>query len=216
MDRRNRNTALVLIAAGLFILAERYLGFFTVAALLLIALGIYKIRASSDKTGYVLLALGVVFFISGNFAFLLAIVLIALGLFYMRSKSVHEYAGSYTQKQNVIVSIRHDKEPWELKNVSMWGVVGEIYMDLSLAIAEQKETTVLLQGVVGDVDIIVPEHMGVSVEASALVGQVDVARQREEGFANKIVWQSPNYETSDQKVKLIVSYIVGDIDIKIL
>ena len=36
-------------------------------------------------------------------------------------------------------------------------------MDLSLAILEQKETTVILQGVVGDIDIKVPEDIGVSV-----------------------------------------------------
>jgi lia operon protein LiaF len=215
MDQRNRNTAFVLIAAGLFILVDHYVGFFTIAALALIVLGIYKVRMSADKSGYVLLGIGVVIFFSGHFTFVLSIVLISLGLFYMQSKKAHTDDG-YVQKQNLIESVKLDKESWVLKSSGMWNIIGEIYMDLSLAIPEQKETTLLLQGVLGDVDIIVPEDMGVSVSASVTVGQIDVVKEKESGVLNKIVWQSPNYETSDHKVKLIVSYIVGDIDIKIV
>ncbi|PYI50883.1 cell wall-active antibiotics response protein LiaF [Paenibacillus flagellatus] len=215
MENRNRNTAIVLIAAGLFILIEHYVSFFTIAALLFIALGIYKIRSSPDKTGYVLLAVGVILVFSSHFTFILSVVLISLGLFYMKSKQAHR-DDSYTQKQSILESFKRDKEPWELKNTSMWNVVGEIYMDMSLVMLDQKETTIVLQGVFGDVDIVVPEFLGVSVQASALVGQINVGNEKETGLVNKVVWQSPNYETSDQKVKLLVSYLVGDIDIKIV
>ena len=215
MGNRNRNTAIVLIAAGLFILVEHYVSFFTIAALLFIALGIYKIRSSPDKTGYVLLAVGVILMFTGHFTFILSVVLISLGLFYMKSKQTHR-DDSYVQRQTVLESFKSDKEPWELKDTSMWNVVGEIYMDMSLVMLDQKETTVILQGVFGDVDVIVPEFVGVSVNASVLVGQINVGPERETGLVNKVIWQSPNYETSDQKVKLLVSYIVGDIDIKMV
>jgi lia operon protein LiaF len=33
---------------------------------------------------------------------------------------------------------------------------------------------------------------------------------------NKITWQSPNYDTCSNKVKLLVSYIVADVDVKII
>lgn len=215
MDNRNRNTALVLIAAGLFILVEHYVSFFTIAALVFIALGIYKIRTSPDKIGYVLLVVGIAIFFSGHFTFILAVVIISLGLFYMKSRQAHA-DDRYEQKYSLVESVKRDKEPWELKNSSMWNVAGEIYMDLSLAIMEQKETTIVLQGVFGDVDIIVPEFIGVTVNASALIGQIDVAGEKETGLVNKVVWKSPNYDTCDQKVKLLISYAVGDIDIKIV
>jgi len=213
MASRNRNTAIVLIAAGLFILIEHYVSFFTIAALLFIALGIYKIRSSPDKTGYVILIVGVILLFSGHFTFILSVVLISLGLFYMKSKQAHR-DDAYTQKQSLLESFKRDKEPWELKNMSMWNVVGEIYMDLSLVMLEEKETTIVLQGVLGDVDIIVPEFIGVSVNASALIGQIKAGDEKETGLVNKVVWQSPNFEACDQKVKLLVSYVVGDIDIK--
>lgn len=212
-NNRNRNTAIVLIAAGLFILVEHYVNFFTIAALLFIALGIYKIRSSPDKTGYVILAVGIILLFSGHFTFIVSVVLISLGLFYMKSRRAHR-DDAYTQKQSLLESFKRDKEPWELKNMSMWNAVGEIYMDLSLVMLEEKETTIVLQGVLGDVDIIVPEFIGVNVNASALIGQIKAGDEKETGLVNKVVWQSPNYEACDQKVKLLVSYVVGDIDIK--
>lgn len=215
MDQRNRNTALVLIAAGLFILMDHYVSFFTTAALVFVLLGLYKIRTSPDKSGYLILGIGVVIFFSGHFTFILAVVLISLGLFYINSKRAHRGEGHF-QKHNFIESIKWNKESWVLKNASMWNIIGEIYIDLSLALPEQKETTLVLQGVLGDVDIIVPEDLGVSVTASVIMGQIDVAREKDTGVLNKIIWESPNYVTSDQKVKLIVSYLVGDIDIKIV
>ncbi|GAA3409524.1 cell wall-active antibiotics response protein LiaF [Paenibacillus hodogayensis] len=214
MGNRNRNTAIMLIVAGLFILIEHYVSFFTIAALLFIALGIYKIRSSPDKTGYVILVVGVFLLFSGHFTFILSVVLISLGLFYMKSKQAHREHAS--MKQSLLESFKRDKEPWELKNISMWNVVGEVYMDLSLVMLEEKETTVVLQGVLGDVDIVVPEFIGVSVNASALIGQIKAGNEKETGLVNKVVWQSPNYESSDQKVKLIISYLVGDIDIKLV
>jgi lia operon protein LiaF len=120
------------------------------------------------------------------------------------------------QKHKLMESMKWDKSPWVLKNMSVWNIIGEVNMDLSLAIPEQKESVVILQGIIGDIDIVVPEDMGVSVQSSLMFGQVDVAREKEAGLLNKVAWQSPNYETSEQKVKLIVSYIVGDVDIKVM
>lgn len=217
-NHRNRNTALVLIGAGLFLLLDHIIGFWPILAILLIVLGIHRVRSHPqrrDMKGYLLIIVGGIIFLGNNTAFVLAIILISLGYFFLRSKQVH-HDENYIQKQKIIDSIRLGNEPWILKNSSMWNVIGEINIDLSLAILEQKETTVILQGVIGDIDIIVPEDIGVSVTSSVVFGQIDVAMNKEAGVMNKVSWNSPNYESCDHRVKLVVSYLVGDIDIKIL
>lgn len=215
MENRNRNTALVLIAAGLFLLFGNLIGFFTVAAILILWLAVHKLRTGEDKTGYILLAIGVLILLSNHLSIVIAIILISLGYFYIKSKKIHR-DDSYLQKQNLLESIKWDKDAWVLKNMSLWSVIGEINMDMSLALMEKEETILILQGIIGDIDIIVPEDLGVSVSASVLFGQVDVGNEKEAGVMNKIVWQSPNYDSSENKVKLILSYIIGDIDIKVL
>lgn len=214
-SKRNRNTALILIGIGLFLLLQHKLGFFGVLAAFFIFLGVRDLRKRPSKRGYVFVGIGAVILLGDNLAVLISIALISLGYFFIKSKQIHRDE-SYYQKQSLVDSIRWGREPWILRNVSVWHVIGEFHMDLSLAILEHKETTVIVQGLIGDVDIIVPEDIGVSVVTSVTFGQINVAREVETGLMNKLVWQSPNYAYSEHKVKLVVTYLVGDIDIKIL
>ncbi|MNJ60305.1 hypothetical protein D3C77_560270 [compost metagenome] len=57
------------------------------------------------------------------------------------------------------------------------------------------------------------EDYGVEIEAFVLFGQIDCNEQKETGMLNRIYWKSPNYEHRDQKVKIIISYLVGNVDI---
>jgi lia operon protein LiaF len=220
-NNRNRNTAIALIGAGLFLLLDHTIGFFPIVAGFLILIGIQRIRIHPehrDKLGYVLVIIGAIILLGNNFAFVVAVILIALGYFFLKSKQVQkeDQERDYVQKHKLIDSVRLGKEPWILKNSSMANVIGEINIDLSLAILEQRETTLIVQGVIGDIDIIVPEDIGISVTSSIVFGQIDVAERKEAGIMNKLHFTSANFESCEHRVKLIVSYLVGDVDIKIL
>ncbi|MFC5451507.1 cell wall-active antibiotics response protein LiaF [Paenibacillus aestuarii] len=214
-NNRNRNTALVLIGAGLFLLLDHTIGFFPILAAVLILLGIHRLRSRRERKGFILIGVGVVILFGNHLTIIISVILISLGLFFIRSKQVHR-DDTYIQKQKLMDSVRLGREPWILRNCSTWYIIGETYMDLSMAILEQRDTTVILQGVVGDIDIKVPDDIGVSVTSSVTMGQIQIATERETGVMNKLTWQSANYESSDHRVKLIVSYIVGDINIKVL
>ncbi|MDD9271166.1 cell wall-active antibiotics response protein LiaF [Paenibacillus sp. GCM10023248] len=214
-NNRNRNTALVLIGAGLFLLLDHTIGFFPILAIILVLLGIHRVRSRKERKGFVLIAVGGVILFGDHVTIVISIVLISLGVFFIRSKQMQK-DDTYIQKQKLVDSVRLGREPWIMRNSSTWYIIGETYIDLSLAILEQKETTVILQGVVGDVDIKVPDDIGVSVAASVTFGQIQVGVERESGVMNKLHWQSPNYERCDHRVKLVLSYIVGDIKIKVL
>ncbi|MBD0383570.1 cell wall-active antibiotics response protein LiaF [Paenibacillus sedimenti] len=214
-NNRNRNTALVLIGAGLFLLLDHTIGFFPILAVVLILLGIHRLRSRKERKGYVLIGIGAVILFGDHITIVLSVVLISLGLFFIRSKQVHR-DDTYIQKQKLVDSVRLGREPWILRNSSTWYIIGETYIDLSLAILEQKETTVILQGVVGDVDIKVPDDIGISVTSSVTLGQIQIASERESGVLNKLMWQSANYDNCDHRVKLVLSYIVGDINVKVL
>jgi lia operon protein LiaF len=215
MRNNNRNIALILIGAGLFLLVDNHFSFFTVVALFLLFLGIHKIRSGNARKGYILMAVGLLLLVGGNLPLIIAVVLISLGLFYVKSKQVQRDE-EHMQKQSLIESIRWGRDPWILRSMSIWNVLGELQMDLTYAIMEQKETTIVLQGVIADIDLIVPEDIGLSVTASVLIGQASIGANKEAGMLNKMVWQSPNYHTADRQVKLILSYVVADIDIKIV
>jgi len=215
MEHRKRNTALVLIGAGAFLLIGSLVGFSTVAGIIILWLAVHKLRTGEQKTGYFLLVLGILFLVNGNLSVLMFILLFALGFFILRSRQILG-GGHYMQKHNLMESIRWNTEPWELKNLSVWSVVGEIRMDLSLAVTDEPETTIVLQGIVGDIDLIIPEDIGVYVESMIWIGQTRVNHDRESGLWNKLQWKSPNYDTSGQRVNLVISYVIGDLDMRVL
>lgn len=215
MDNRNRNTAIMLIVAGTFFFLGKFIGFLTVSALILIWLGIYKVRNDGDSKGYIVLFIGAVLLLGNHLSIVIALILISLGYFLIQSKKVQR-DGSYVQNQTFIESIKWDREPWELKSMSRWSVIGEVRMDLSLALQDELETIVMLQGVIGDIDIIVSEDYGIFLEANVLVGRIGIGDEKDSGMLNKRIWRSANYETSEHKLKLIVTYAVADIEVKIL
>lgn len=214
MDTRKRFLAIALIGFGVLLIFGKWLSFFTIVALLFLAFGIYKIRQGEQvKTGYILLAIGGGMILLDHFMLVLAILMISLGYYYAKIRKTQPQ-GNYVQKQNITSSIRWDRDPWSLRNTSMWHVLGELDIDLSLAMAEGGHNVLMFQGIVGDVDLAIPEDYGVEIEAFVLFGQIDFSQDKETGMLNRLYWKSPNYEFRDQKVKIIISYLVGDVDIR--
>jgi lia operon protein LiaF len=215
MDTRKRFLAIALIGFGILLIFGKWLSFFTIVALLFLAFGIYKIRQGEQvKTGYIFLAIGGGMILLDHFMLVLAILMISLGYYYAKIRKTQPQ-GNYVQKQNITSSIRWDRDPWSLRNTSMWHVLGELDIDLSLAMVEGGHNVLMFQGIVGDVDLVIPEDYGVEIEAFVLFGQIDFSQDKETGMLNRLYWKSPNYEIRDQKVKIIISYLVGDVDIRL-
>lgn len=215
MDTRKRFLAIGLIGFGVLLIFGKWLSFFTIVALFFLVFGIYKIRQGEQvKTGYILLAIGGGMILLDHFMLVLAILMISLGYYYAKIRKTQPQ-GNYVQKQNITSSIRWDRDPWSLRNTSMWHVVGELDIDLSLAMVEGGHNVLMFQGIVADVDLVIPEDYGVEIEAFVLFGQIDFGQDKETGMLNRLYWKSPNYELRDQKVKIIISYLVGDVDIRL-
>lgn len=210
----NRILAYVLIVMGLLLLIGKWLTFTTIVALAMIVLGVRKVQDAEIKLGYTLIGIGAAIMLLEHLALFIGIVVLSMVFFYFRSRS-DQKEQHVLKRHSFTSSLKWDREPYQLYDQSLWHVVGECDIDLSLAILDGSETTLLFQGVFGDIDIMIPDDLGVEIEATVLFGQIDLGRDRETGFLNRWKWRSPNYETADQKVKLNLSYIVGDIDIRL-
>lgn len=210
-----RNTYMIFIAAGLFILINHLFGFAVVISIVFIFLGLRALRLNEVKKGYIMIGIGAVLIIGHFFVMIVAIVFISLGFYFLKTKQNH-WKGAYLNKLKIIESLQWNKKPWSLHSMSIWNVIGEIKLDLGLAIWEEPEVTIILQGVIGDIDVIVPEDVGVMVMGSVIFGQIEVELKKEAGVLNKINWQSPNYSICTNKVKLHIAYVVADVDVKII
>ncbi|MDG0791875.1 cell wall-active antibiotics response protein LiaF [Cohnella ginsengisoli] len=110
--------------------------------------------------------------------------------------------------------MRQDRPGWVLRSMGCWHLYGEVRLDLTGAVPEENATNVVLQGIVGDIEIVVPEDYGVQVEANVLLGQVTVDGQGDGGMMRRMSWSSPGLVSQDQQIKLQFNYIVGNIRIR--
>ncbi|MBT2761949.1 cell wall-active antibiotics response protein LiaF [Paenibacillus sp. ISL-20] len=212
MDR-NRWIAVGLISLGFIMLFGRWFGFFTIVALLLMFAGVLQIRQGYVKKGYILLGVGAVLLLLEHLMLIIGISLISLGIFYGKSKRAHTTT-KYVQKQNFMSNFDWDRTPWVMRSLSVWHVLGEADVDLSLALPEERQTVLMFHGMLGDIDLMIPDYYGVEIEASILFGSIHMDDRKETGILNRVRYKSPNYETSEYKVKFIVSYLGGDLNIR--
>lgn len=122
---------------------------------------------------------------------------------------------SIPSKRSMLVgSLNFGRGSWNLEDMRIWMGVGEIDVDLSQAIIPDGESYLELSGLVGDINIIVPEDLAVAIEAEARIGDVYVFGNSQSGIQRFRSYQSENYATSPKKVHILVSLTVGDVTIK--
>lgn len=206
------SNAILFIAAGIYLALGGMAGYVTVNAVVLLLLGIERYRWDRSRLSIILIAVSTLLLIVNQFALFAVVVLVSLGTYYLQAKP--PAFGTYVNKHRLFLNMRLDEQSWVLHSMSFWHVIGEIRMDMSLAVPEDKETTIVLQGLVGDLNLIVPDDCGLQVEASVLLGQISFKQMKEGGMFHRLSWRSPNYDECEQKLKLQLFYLVGDIKIR--
>ncbi|CAI6083479.1 hypothetical protein PAECIP112173_03928 [Paenibacillus sp. JJ-100] len=212
MSKRNQWFAVIIIVIGCLMLFNRSMNLLTAAALILLTVGMLQVRKGETKKGYRYLGVGAALLLLDNLMIVFLIVLASLAYFYSKNQKIHLH-DDVMKKQNFMARYYWDQSSWRLRSMSLWHAIGEVNADLSLSIPEEKQTIVLLQGVMGNVRLTLPEHYGVEIEASVLFGRINLLGEQDSGMMNRLVWRTPGYESSEHKVKFVISYIVGDLNI---
>ena len=95
------------------------------------------------------------------------------------------------------------------------GFIGDVKIDLSKAIIAEEESTIVISGLIGDVDIYVPQDIEVCVSASAAIGDMKIIDEKS-GFGSKVYVMTNDYDESKRKVKISISLLIGDVDVRYL
>lgn len=211
---KTRSHALLFVAAGLYLAIGALAGFHAINAVLLLLIGIDRFRRDRSKLAVALIVISGLTLVVTQFAFFVVILLLSLGVYYVKARPSAPGAGVVRNMHRLIMNMRQDEQSWVLQSFSCWHAVGEIRLDLTRAVPETKDTIIVLQGLVGDVELAIPEDYGLQVEASVLLGQVGFGSQKESGFLHRLNWRSPDFEHREHRLILQLFYLVGDIRIR--
>ncbi|NMD69750.1 cell wall-active antibiotics response protein [Bacillus sp. DNRA2] len=102
---------------------------------------------------------------------------------------------------------------WDDINIQTW--VGDTIIDMSYTVLPEAESVIFIRNVIGKVQILIPYDLEVSVHHSVIVGNVDILHFHGARMFNQNVHvQTADYEKQQQKIKIVTSLLIGDIEVR--
>jgi lia operon protein LiaF len=104
---------------------------------------------------------------------------------------------------------------YEWEDVNVQGFVGDMVIDLSQTVFPKGEALIFVRHLLGNVQVLVPYDMEVSIHVSVVVGTVDIFQTVNERVVNEsIIFQTADYPEVEQKIKIVTSMVAGHVEVK--
>jgi predicted membrane protein len=163
--------------------------------------------------GVVLVVLGALFLIGNIFhidfdTYCWPVGLIAIGAWLLLRPQLTQ--GSQTSDVVVLGDLRRNGA-WKVEHGEIWMGVGDINLDFTQAEIPAGETRLRIYGFVGDIDLVFPAQVGVSISASGFVVDANLFGRSQQTFLNPIQFDTPNYSSAECRVRVEVVCFVTDI-----
>lgn len=120
-------------------------------------------------------------------------------------------AADYLQYSTVFGDLSLRALSTNFKGGSISTVFGDTTIDLSSVTLAEGENLLKLNGVFGDLRIILGLSMPHMITAHSLFGTIQALDQKREGFSPTVEMRSPDYAAATRKVHVDTSLVFGDI-----
>jgi len=169
-----------------------------------------------------------------TFKFLLLAILLHLSIQYFQSKKQpQKITPKFTEpepenvqaQENIIrtkpifqnIFLGRQKTPsdvYEWNDINIQTGIGDSIVDLSYTMLPKGETIIFIRGLIGNIQILVPYEIEVSVHHSVLAGSTKVLENQDTKQFNQVLQlKTSGYETSEQKVKIFTSMLIGNLEV---
>lgn len=102
---------------------------------------------------------------------------------------------------------------WDVMDQEIWSFVGDVDLDFTQANFPEDEVTFQLYRFVGDVDIIVPEDIGISISSMGFVTEARLEGKKCGGFMTPVRFTSDNYDSAVKRIRLEMISFVADLKV---
>ena len=154
----------------------------------------------------------------------LILILVGLRMFFRYGRSEHhadipndvvfsgttqESAATSISSSNVFGDVDMKITSPDFHGGSISNVFGDMNIDLSEIQLAEGEQTLKLDGVFGDMHVLVPKNIEVYVTAHSVIGDMRVLGNIKSGFGQQISYTTPNYPGATKKLRLITNQVFG-------
>ena len=170
---------------------------------------------SQALIGSFLLLLGIGFLLANVlkislWAFCFPIALILIGVLLLTRPKVFDT--STVSNWYLFGDVKRGSE-WTPADEEFWLLVGNTRLDFTQAQLPVGETNIRINGLIGDVDVLVPPEVGVAVSASGLIVDLRTPTDKVDRFLSPANSASLNYASAERKLHLSAAFLIGDIDV---
>ena len=104
---------------------------------------------------------------------------------------------------------------YEWNDVNIGVGVGDTVIDLSYTVLPKGDSVISIRNLIGKVTILIPYDIEVSVNHSVLFGSAKILNYEESSIMNRLVQvETDGYRLTSQRVKILTSMLIGDIEVK--
>lgn len=105
-------------------------------------------------------------------------------------------------------------EVFEWNDINIQAGVGDTMIDLSYTVFPKGETVIFIRNVIGNIHILIPYEMEVSISHSVLAGSTTIFEFQDSKIFNKVYHlKTFEYEKAEQKIKIFTSLVVGNLEV---
>ncbi len=103
---------------------------------------------------------------------------------------------------------------YELRDINIRYGLGDVQIDLTMAMIPEGETVIVIHGLVGNIRLFVPYDAEVSLNNSVLFGSITMFGHQTGGFNKNIILKTEQYNEASRRIKIISSLLIGDTEVR--
>lgn len=104
---------------------------------------------------------------------------------------------------------------YEWHDINIQAGIGDTIIDLTNTVLPKGESVIMIRNLVGNVQIYVPYDLEVQASHSVVAGTFDIFEQVEEKIISaNVIYQTPEYGIATQKIKIVTTMFLGNLEVK--
>jgi lia operon protein LiaF len=108
----------------------------------------------------------------------------------------------------------HRRDGEMLKNQEIWVGIADVDFFPAAADIPTGETRLRLLGFVGDIDLRIPEGVGLSIASLAFVTEARILGDKTSNVVTPFEYISPGYADSEKRIRLETTFFVADLKVR--
>lgn len=124
-----------------------------------------------------------------------------------------ESSASMIHNSNVFGDVDLKINSKDFHGGSISNTFGDMNIDLADIGLAEGEQLLKLDGVFGDLHVLVPKDIEIAVTTHSVFGDVRVLGNMKTGFGQEIFYSTPNYSAASKKLRIVSNQVFGDVKV---